>query len=378
LIPSENIVYQKRAWTILSRSFKLGRAAGTYLLYGPEGTGRWLLGVSYAALLNCEEPRNFGDESGVLVPCGLCRTCRSIFSLNFEGLKIAVPIPPHENKLDNAIDLTNEILQEKRDEPFRILSSTASTNIPVAMAREIRRNLSLMAPGGMRRVVMFYQMERMKTSSADALLKLIEEPPADTTIMLIAVNPDSLLPTIQSRAQKIKVDISPAPVIEDYLKRRYDLTEQRVQLLARVSEGSVGRAVAAAEDSEEDETSLRTLALLLFKSLFRPSGAETLSHMSEMLNLRDRGEAEELLRVWQALIRDCSTLAVMGDAEDVVNVDFRSDLEKLCGRFSIPSLAAGMAGDIKNTLADLRLNVHIQGALMALALKLRARIATAK
>jgi len=348
------------------------------LLHGPEGTGRWLLAVSYAALLNCEKPQDVGDDSGVIVPCGECRNCRNIFALGFEGLHLAVPIPPHNNKLDDAIDLTNEILEEKRAEPFRILSSSASTNIPVAMAREIRRNLSLRAPGGVRRVVIFYQMERMKTSSADALLKLIEEPPADTTIMLIAVNPDSLLPTIQSRAQKIKVDISPAQVIEGYLKRRYELGEQRVKLLARVSEGSIGRAVAGAEDSEEDETSSRTLALLLFKSLFLESGADTLSHMNEMLNLRDRGEAEELLRVWQALIRDCSTLAVMGDAEEVVNVDFRADLEKLCGHFSIPSLAAGMADDIKNTLADMRLNVHIQGALMALALKLRARITTAK
>lgn len=337
-----------------------------------------MVAVSYAALLNCENLTDIGDSSDVAVPCGECRNCRNIFGLNFEGLHFAVPIPPHNNKLDDAIDLTNEILQQKREEPFRILSSSASTNIPVAVAREIRRNLSLKAPGGMRRVVVFYQMERMKTSSADALLKLIEEPPADTTIILIAANPDSLLPTIQSRAQKIKVDLSPAQVIEDYLKRRYDLGEQRVKLLARVSEGSVGRAVANADDSEDDETSSRTLALLLFKSLFLESGADTLSHMNEMFNLRDRGEAEELLRVWQALIRDCSSLAVTGEAEDLVNVDFRTDLEKLCGPFSIPSLAAGMAGDIKNTLADLRLNVHIQGALMALALRLRARINTAK
>lgn len=378
MIPSENVIYQKRAWTILSRSMKLGRAAGTYLLYGPEGTGRWLLAVSYAALLNCEKPQNVAGDSEVMVPCGECRNCRNIFSLSFEGLHLAVPIPPHNNKLDDAIDLTNEVIQQKREEPFRILSSSASTNIPVAMAREIRRRLSLKATTGVKRVVIFYQMERMKTASADALLKLIEEPPADTTIMLIAANPDTLLPTIQSRAQKIKVDTSPTKVIEDYLRQRYELGEQRVKLLARVSEGSIGRAVAAATDSEEDETSLRTLAFLLFKSLFLESGADTLSHMNEMLNLRDRGEAEELLRVWQAIIRDCSTLAVMGDSEVVVNVDFRSDLEKLCGRFSVGSLAAGMAGDIKNTLADLRLNVHIQGSLMALALKLRGRIAAAK
>ncbi len=375
MIPSDNIVYARRAWTILSRSFQQGRAANTYLIFGPDGTGRWLLAVSYAALINCENMERFGGDGGHAVPCGKCRNCRNIFALNFEGLYFAAPIPPHENKMDNAIDLTNEFLDAKRTEPFHIPISEASTNIPVALARDIRKRLSLKSSEGIKRVVIFYQMEKMLAASADALLKMIEEPPSDTTIMLITSNPDTLLPTIQSRAQKIKVDPYPAHVVEKYLSQKYDLSESRAKLLSRISEGSIGRAVEAVESPDEDEISKRGVAFLIFKSLFFDARADTLAHMNEVLNFRDRGEAEEILRLWQLLIRDCASVAITDDDKDIVNVDFKPEIRKLSGYFGNPRLPACMVEDIKNALADMRLNVHIQGALMALALRLKTHIA---
>ncbi|UCG63068.1 MAG: hypothetical protein JSV52_07240 [Candidatus Zixiibacteriota bacterium] len=377
MIPSENVIYQTRAWTILSRSFEQGRTAGTYLLFGPEGTGRWLLAVSFAALVNCEKPDKSGEGSGSTVPCGECRNCRNIFGLNFEGMHFAVPIPPHENKLDQAIDLTNEVLTAKREEPFAIVSSSASTNIPVAMAREIRRQLSMKSSSGIRRAVIFYQMEKMKTASADALLKMIEEPPADTTILLITQNPDSLLPTIQSRSQKIKVSPFSAQIIENYLLSHYSVSEKKARLMSRIAEGSVGRAIDALEGADEDEGSTRGVALLLFKSLFLDKGPETLAHMNDVLDLRDRGESEDLLRLWQLLIRDCARVSVTDEDDEIVNVDFGTDIRKLARYFNDAGLSARMVDDIKNTLADLRLNVHIQGALMALALRLKAHIQAA-
>jgi DNA polymerase-3 subunit delta' len=377
LTPSEAIIYQKRAWTILSRAFRQGRTAGTYLLHGPDGTGRWLSAVSFAALLNCESPVALSDDGGQETPCGKCVRCRNVFNLNFEGLHFAVPVPPHDNKLDGAIDLMNEFFEAKREEPFRIVRSSAATNIPVAVAREIRRQVSLKASEGIRRVVVFYQMEKMKAASADALLKMIEEPPADTTIVLITNNADSQLPTIQSRAQKIRVDRVPSMLIERYLADKYRLSENKVKLISRLSEGSLGRAIDAVDSAGEDEISQRGVSFLLFKSLFWDSGPDTLARMNDVLNFRDRGDAEELLRVWQLLIRDCANVAVTGDGEDVVNVDFIAEIEKLSRFFAAPGLASLMVEDIKNALADMRLNVHIQGALMALALRLKARIGMA-
>lgn len=354
---------------MLSRSFQAGKTAGTYLFYGPEGVGRWQLAISFAALLNCERPIS-QDESALPQPCGECRNCRSIHALNFEGLHFAVPIPPHGNKADDAIDLTNEVIDDKRREPFFILSSESSTNIPVSVARDIKKRLGLRSSEGMTRVVIFYQMERMKTASTDALLKLIEEPPEDTVIILICRKPDSLLPTIQSRSLKLRADMVPAATIERYLTEHYDITQKKAQLLARVAEGSVGRGIDMIEESR-DESSLRSVIFLLFKSLYLDSSPDTLGHLQDVLRLNDRSEAEELLRVWQALIRDCAYYAVSGDEEGIANIDFATDIKKLASRFSDPQTAPRMVAEIKNTLEDLRRNVHIPGSLMALTLRLK-------
>ncbi|MEW6412569.1 MAG: hypothetical protein AB1483_08870 [Candidatus Zixiibacteriota bacterium] len=374
MIPSENILYDTRAWAILSRSFELERTAGTYLFYGPDGVGRWLLAVSFAALLNCEKPERSDSEAKMLVPCGQCRNCRNIFALNFEGLQFAVPIPPHENKPEKAVEFTAEFIQQKKQEPFRIISDVKTQTIPISIARMIKKNLSLKADSEIRRVVVFYQMEKMLLSSGDALLKMIEEPPADTVIIIITSNPDSLLKTIQSRSQKIKVDRQPPQVIEKYLAGHYKVSTKKAQLVARISEGSVGRALDALGSDNEDDVSSRAVAFLLFKSLFLDPAPDTLAHMNDVLNLRDRGEAEELLRLWQLLIRDCAGMAVTSDEGEITNVDFAGDIGRLSGYFADSRLTVRMTEDIKNTLADLRLNVHIQGALMALALKLKRNI----
>ena len=102
--------FQPKAWTLLSRSFESDRVAGTYLFHGRDGLGHWGLAVSLAALLNCEQPQKTDSD---LIPCGTCRNCRMIFGINFEGLMVAVPLPPHKSSKE-AVELTNEILDTKR------------------------------------------------------------------------------------------------------------------------------------------------------------------------------------------------------------------------------------------------------------------------
>lgn len=373
-LSSNFFIYSTRAWQILSNAYKQEKSSSTFLLYGKEGSGRWLHAVAFTALMNCENPQDTGT---VMIPCHECRNCLNIFHLNFESLKIALPIPPHENKVENAIDLTNEYIALKKDEPFAVLKASKSTNISIALAREIKKSLGMRIEGNDTRVVLFYKMERMRHDSADALLKMIEEPPAKTIIMLIADNIDSLLPTIQSRAQKIKVPPVKVEDIKSYLLDNYDLTEKKAELVSRLAEGSIGDAIDLIEGSSEDGHSDRAVNFLLFKSLFLDTGAETLSRMNEMISARDKSIAIDLLTLWQHLIRDVARYAVTSDEAEISNIDFLSDIRSLSSYFNRKNLASELAESIKFTLADLNRNVHIQGALMALVLKMKASIAGA-
>ena len=373
MTPFEIHSIQPKAWEILSRSFENNRIGSTYLFHGPEGTGRWALAISLAALLNCEKPVK--RESAILNPCGECVNCRKIFNLNHECLFFALPLAPHKN-LEEAAEFTAKILEEKRAEPFKILSTAATANIPIDQAREIKRRLSMRGDAGITRVVIFYEMEKMKEQSADSLLKLIEEPPKDTVLILIVRRPEALLPTLQSRSQKIKVCRIPPGSGEKYLIEKHDLKEAQAKLLIRISDNSIGRAMALSSEDEDEGSSNRAVGFLLFKSLFDDPPYATIAHINDLVNARDRGGADELLKLWESLVRDCVNYSVLGEEDKLINLDFAGDIKRFSPRIA-GGQAAEMTDDLKNTLEGLRRNVHIQGTVTALVLKLKSHIAVA-
>ena len=122
--------FQPQAWALVSRSFANERFAGTYLLHGRQGFGHWPFAISIAALLNCERPERSDTNEQVIVPCGQCRNCRHVFSLSFQGLLYALPLPPHKNA-EQAVDLTSEILKLKREEQVKLKSLNERYNGPI-------------------------------------------------------------------------------------------------------------------------------------------------------------------------------------------------------------------------------------------------------
>lgn len=363
---------QPKAWALLARAYGSKRVAGTYLLSGREGLGHWHLAVSFAALLNCENRRNIEADEAPL-PCGECSSCRTMASLNSPYLDIVLPIQSHKD-LKEAIDLTSASLELKRKEPFALITSTSQLTVPIDMAREIKRKLSLKGEEGQTRVVLFYQMDKMLAASADALLKLIEEPPLDTVIILSANKPETLLPTIRSRAQLIRLDRISEAVASKYLMEHYQIPEQRAILFARVTDGNLGRAIELASNEESEELSQRATGFLLFKSLFKDPAAETISQAMALMGDGGRSQTEDLLLFWGTLIRDCANYAASGDADQIINCDFSAEITRLSEHFTEPSPAPAMIAALKNALADIRLNVHIQPSIAALLLKLGAAV----
>jgi DNA polymerase-3 subunit delta' len=366
---------QAKAWSILARAHAAGKVASTYLISGPEGCGAWSLVVEFAALLNCEAVREVSIDEGLRRPCGECRSCRGIIGLNFEGFQPVVPIGTHKN-IDEAVDLTNETLEAKRSEPFKLLDRTKPIHIPIELAREVKRRLATRADQGVRRVVFFYRMDDMQWSSADALLKMIEEPPPDTVIVMTAVRPEEVPPTILSRSQKIRLTPLPESMVVEYLMSKYDANESTALLAARVSQRSLGRAIAALPSDDSDETNPRGVGLLLFKSLLTESSVDVAARMGDMLDFQDRGAAQRLVVLWQSLIRDCAYYANVSDATELVNVDFIPEIRQYALRLGDQTVVQRMVEVTKITLADLELNVHIQPALVAMALKLKAAMET--
>ncbi len=362
---------QDLAKKILLNSYNRSRIASTYLFYGPDGVGKWSMAMAVAALLNCED-RVKDDDGRVIDACGKCRNCRAIANLIFQEMYFAVPLPPR--KSDKEIpDRIREYLDIKKEEPYKIVTSTRQLTIPIECAREIKRQTSVKPTENMTRVVVFYQMEKMLASSADSLLKLIEEPPPETVIILTAIDPNNLLPTIQSRSQKIRFKPVATDDIASYLSTKYEIPEGRAGFAARLSLGSLGQALDLVSD--ESDSSLRQVSLLMLKEILTGNTPSAVNTAVEFLNPNDRGSAERVLSYWQSYFSDLICVRYGKGSDRIINADFKTELEQLAGKIGGPDSLAEVVDQIGQLQGALRLNVHIRPAMAAFVLKARRAMA---
>lgn len=323
------------------------------------------MAMALAALVNCENPVR-GDDGTVLDACGVCFNCRQILNHTFPDMHFGLPIPPHKNDVE-AMEHSQEYRNRKKAEPYEIITSTRQLTVPISFAREIKRRTAIKPDAGVTRVILFYQMERMLPGSADSLLKLIEEPPPETIIILTARDPENLLPTIQSRAQKIRFRPLTDAMIIEYLKAKYDVDEQKGRFFARLAQGSLGRAISLLND--EEQSALRQVSFLMLKELCLNDTPSAMGTLHEFINPNNRGQVEEILSHWQTFFGDLIILKHGRTTESIINIDLTSELEPLTGVFADPDTVGAVVGDLKRLSLSLRRNVHIRPALASFAIR---------
>lgn len=203
------------------------RRAHAVLLSGPRGQGKRAFAEAYAAHLLCAQP----DTSGHA--CGACAPCRLRLSGNHPDLLRVLP---------------------EADQPdFELPAgkSKPSTQILIEQVRALREQLSVTAHQSDTRVVIVDPAEAMNVSTANALLKLLEEPPAGTCFVLVTAAPRRLLPTIRSRCQHWPFSHPSAEATSAWLRQHAG--EGAAPLLAL----SGGMPLAAAQLAQQDGEAFR-------------------------------------------------------------------------------------------------------------------------
>jgi DNA polymerase III subunit delta' len=232
-------------------------------------------------------------------------------------------------------------------------------SIPVSTVREMKRNLAQRPSAGGQRVVIIEQMDRMLTTSADALLKLIEEPPARTLIIITTSRPERLLPTIISRCRRIRFSLLPEPAIKTYLTERNEIADGAAALLARLAQGSLGRALYLGDAEIHQD---REIAKLLFKGVFISDPAELVAEGADLLPLNDRHRFNRIINIWQGFIRDLISLRCGAKAERLINIDFASELDRLAGRQMAEKKLLALPQRLGAVIEDVDLNVDLKSA----------------
>jgi DNA polymerase-3 subunit delta' len=235
----------------LAEAVRSGRLPQVLVVSGPAGVGKQRLALWLAQLVFCERRE--------MDPCGTCRGCRLVDGLAHADLHWFVPVPrPKASDPDKAVDeaaqAIAEVMEERRSAPLYGPPDGMASH-SMASVRLLQRRASLTSVEGGRRVFILGNAERLvpqesSQEAANALLKLLEEPPAGSLFVLTTVDPRRLLPTIRSRAVPVRLGRLSDELVRGFLAAHTspalapDALEQRVALAA----GSIGQALAAGDE----------------------------------------------------------------------------------------------------------------------------------
>lgn len=236
----------------LIQTVKSGRISHAQLFLGPEGSGTLPLAVAYAQYINCLQP---SDEDS----CGTCSSCVKFSKLIHPDLHFTFPTIAVEKK-----KLSNDFIEEWRDalisNPY--LSELQwllklddegkkQGNITAEECRDIIRKLGLKSYEAKYKTVIIWLPEYLRLEG-NIILKLLEEPPPQTLILLVAQDADKVIATILSRTQIVRVNKLQDDVVEQALIHAYQVSPAEASTLARVAEGNLSMALTLSEAGRSD------------------------------------------------------------------------------------------------------------------------------
>jgi len=238
-----------------------GRIPHAQLFTGISGIGKLQLALAYAQYLNC--PHRTDEDS-----CGTCPTCLQYRHLQHPDLHFVFPIVGSDEVCDSFLEPWREIILDKRyfdleDWHSALGVETKQSMIYEKESGEILRKLSLKPYGNGYKVMIIWQPEKMNTTTANKLLKLLEEPAEKTVFLLVSEHPENLLATIRSRVQTVRVPRLETETIAAALTQE-GMDGTQAMDLARIANGSYLAARKKADESEENQQELRD-----FIALFR-------------------------------------------------------------------------------------------------------------
>lgn len=239
----------------LCRTVETGKIAHAQMFASSEGCANLSMALAYASLLNCSDPQN-GDS------CGTCPNCKKIDKLIHPDLHLIFPVSAAKNKTGKDV-VSDSFIAEWRQfvgqnpysGPLEWSAYFGGENKQLNISREESRNvvkkLSLKAYEATYKVMIIWLPEYMHPSAANALLKLLEEPPENTVFLLVTFDPEQIISTILSRVQLLMIRDFRNEEIAGYLQSSFGISEEEALKHASSASGNLGRAVRLVNDVED-------------------------------------------------------------------------------------------------------------------------------
>ena len=292
-----NILGQDRQIRIIKKALERERVPHAYLFLGEEGVGRRSTAMTLAKAMNCSVE--------ICDSCDTCGSCRKITSGNHPDFTLVEP---------------------------------EGNFIKIQQIRELQRSLQFKPYDGKRKVCLIPNAEKMNPAAANALLKTLEEPPPDTTLILTTTSPHLLLPTINSRCQRLRFQPLSSRIIARVIKEKLGKGEEDALKVAALARGSLHRAFKLVEG---DTLEYRDKLIKKINSLSSNDIDNTFKLAEEISKEKDQLLKDlEFLKTW---FRDLLIFKEDCPLDRLINVDFPAKIKELSVKFTVSDLIKKVA-----------------------------------
>lgn len=322
-----NLLGHEWAVSLLKEHIVQEQVRHAYLLTGPQGVGRRTLALRFAQALNCLQPPEPGEF------CGQCRAC-----VQFERAQ-------HPDLALVQAEQQGGILR-------------------VDQVRDLQRSLSLAPYQARYRVALLLRFEEANANAMNALLKTLEEPAPQVLLLLTAESAESLLPTIVSRCEVLRLRPLPVDQVDRGLQEHWGLAADQAQLLAHISAGRPGFAVQLFQ--QPDRLEQRHAWLDVQMQMLAAGKVERFAYAESLA--KDKDIFRQVLMVWLAFWRDVM-LAAAGASTPFSNPDHRAEIQELaerCGLYTARRMVTAL--ERTQVLLDRNINARLAAEVLMLDL----------
>ena len=259
------IIGQKDIIARFINTVKTGRISHAQLLHGHEGSGKLELAIAFAQYVSCKN-RTETDS------CGECSSCKKYEKLIHPDLHFVFPVVRSSKFTkpvsDNYIDEWRSFILEHKKHRLNVWldvigNENAQAGIFAHEASEIIKKLNLKTFEAEYKIMIIWLPEKMNLSSANKLLKMIEEPPQKTLFLMVSDYPEQIINTIRSRSQFVRVPKIDDDSLRAALAETYSLPENELKRIVKLSNGNYFKALDVIEQSENEKHNFELFVKLM-------------------------------------------------------------------------------------------------------------------
>jgi len=375
-----SIIGQEKAIVKLKSAFKAGRVSHAYLFYGNEGTGKDAIAIEFAKLINCKNTVN-GDEA-----CGKCENCKKISGFKSEYFNFICALPagkseqtdsdPIEKLAAADFEAYMEQISLKAKNPYYRINIPNANNIRINSIRDLISKSYLSTSHNHKKIFIISEADKMRQEASNALLKILEEPPKNSILILTTSKLNLLPQTVIGRCQTIHFE----PLRENLIKEKIlslqekinNYTDDEVTLVSKLSFGSYSRAIQLLELGIGE---IRDTAIQFLVSVLKSEYSEIVSIIRSNSSKSNKDKLKYFLFFLNVWFRDLLKIKYSDDRSktEIANYDVKDRLEKFIGNYPDTDIYSVII-ELEESEKYITQNVQVQLILLNLSFKLKKLI----